>query len=606
MYCNDVSLRGADDTFEYTEERINDLKRCAKDPIYFIEKYIKIISEGRRVDFKLRDYQKDYVNHVCFGKKVIAMFPRQCGKSTTTGAIIVWYIIFNSHKHVLLLADQNDHATEQMDRIKEMIRELPLWLQQGVKVWNQKKIEFTNKSRIKCASTTIKSGTGDTTNFLYLDEFSKVDERLAKEFMASVIPTVSSDPNAKIVVTSTPLGFNHFYDMWMNAQKNKNNPETDSYYPLTIPWDAVPGRDAAFRAKMIEEFNGDVTKFEREFNCKFEGSVPTLIELDTINKMIEMWAEEPKCLLDGDRLKIYRGPVSEAELKENGWQYLITMDPAMGTKQDFTACHVWLIKDNLDVEEVAVYHSNDIDPMTMVDKILCVCKMYYNPNVLIETMEPAGGAIVNTLLNVKNYYNLISMQREGFGFRMHHELKIKSCTLLQAYCNKYLLKIHDKKTYKELAVFGKKGNSYKAVTTSAHDDLVMSTISMLYFINSDYYFGNINSSMSICDGGESILNNNDISKLDPEIREAIDRANGQNNSSEFSAIKMVSYSQSNSRVNEDFISDQYGSKYMHGFDDAVNMRQMKDNYMNRSNPKFAGDINPYRDGNAMWYTRGGM
>ena len=44
--------------FEYTDEELDEIEKCANDPIYFVEKYCTFVNDAGRTTVKLRDYQK--------------------------------------------------------------------------------------------------------------------------------------------------------------------------------------------------------------------------------------------------------------------------------------------------------------------------------------------------------------------------------------------------------------------------------------------------------------------------------------------------------------------------------------------------------------------
>lgn len=491
MYMNNASLRGVDEEFEYDQEMIDELLKCSQDPIYFIENYIKIISKSKLVTFEMRNYQKKYIELLQNNTRSIIKWGRQSGKSISTAAFIVWKIIFGDNIKVLLAADQLDKAVEQLKRIKEMIELLPIWMQQGVKTWNAKRIILSNSSEVRAAATHPRSASGYTVNFLYLDEFALVEPNIARDFVSSVFPTVSSDPNAQIAISSTPRGIgNPFHELWEKAERaaDKGELKKDDFRFLSIEWNEVPGRDEAWKQSEIEKI-GELA-FNQEYACKFLGSSATLIDSVYIKELQRLYEKEPINILDKRRLRIFHPPLDSKTMKENNYEYLITVDPAMGTKQDYSAMHVWLLRSNIDILHCATYHSNDVPPMEFTAKILFLAKLYNEALVLVETNEPAGGIIVNSLLKDHEYYNLINMQKEGVGFRMHHEAKIKSCTYLQVYCEKLLLKVHDERFYQELSTYGRKGSTYKALG-DGHDDLISAVLIMLFYVNSKYFYGNI-------------------------------------------------------------------------------------------------------------------
>ena len=65
----------------WTPERIEELKKCNDDIIYFICKYCKIVSLDRGlVPFELYDYQKEFIKLMHENTHVIATQARQSGK----------------------------------------------------------------------------------------------------------------------------------------------------------------------------------------------------------------------------------------------------------------------------------------------------------------------------------------------------------------------------------------------------------------------------------------------------------------------------------------------------------------------------------------------
>ena len=80
-YLGNQNLKEAGIDIQFTEEQVIEYMKCAKDPVYFIEKYVKVVSldEGL-VPFKLYDFQEDMVQTVHNNRFTIAKLPRQSGK----------------------------------------------------------------------------------------------------------------------------------------------------------------------------------------------------------------------------------------------------------------------------------------------------------------------------------------------------------------------------------------------------------------------------------------------------------------------------------------------------------------------------------------------
>lgn len=154
FYKNKNGLKAANIPVEYTEDQINEYIKCSKDPIHFIENYVKIVSLDEGVVlFKMYDYQKKFIEILHNNTRVLGMWPRQQGKSITTAAYVAWYVTFNEYKSVVVLANKQTIATEIFGRIQFIIEGLPIWLQQGVVEWNKTSFELENGTICSAAAT---------------------------------------------------------------------------------------------------------------------------------------------------------------------------------------------------------------------------------------------------------------------------------------------------------------------------------------------------------------------------------------------------------------------------------------------------------------------
>ena len=60
------------------------------------------------------------------------MMPRQTGKSTTSVAYLLHYVVFNDSVNVGILANKAATARELLGRLQLAYENLPKWMQQGV------------------------------------------------------------------------------------------------------------------------------------------------------------------------------------------------------------------------------------------------------------------------------------------------------------------------------------------------------------------------------------------------------------------------------------------------------------------------------------------
>jgi hypothetical protein len=89
-YLGNPNLKPEGQTVNFTKEQIEEYIKCAKDPVYFIQKYIKVVSLDKGlVPFHLFDYQEDMINKIHDNRFIIAKLPRQSGKCFYNGKIRV-------------------------------------------------------------------------------------------------------------------------------------------------------------------------------------------------------------------------------------------------------------------------------------------------------------------------------------------------------------------------------------------------------------------------------------------------------------------------------------------------------------------------------------
>lgn len=80
-YSANPRVKSAGVSIEYTKEQIEERIKCARDPIYFCENYVKVVNVDRGlIPFKMYDFQKSMVNLFNNNRFVLGMMSRQCGK----------------------------------------------------------------------------------------------------------------------------------------------------------------------------------------------------------------------------------------------------------------------------------------------------------------------------------------------------------------------------------------------------------------------------------------------------------------------------------------------------------------------------------------------
>ena len=482
-YLGNPNVKAPHSNLEYTPEQLREYKKCMEDPIYFSETYVKIMSvDFGEIPFSLYDFQRKMIESYKNNRFNICKLPRQCGKSTTSVAFMLWYILFNHGKNVGILANKGELAQEILGRLQLAYEQLPFWLQQGVSVYNKRSITLENGSKILATSSSGSAARGMSFSLLFLDEFAFVQPHEAEEFFRSVYPTISSGADTKMIIVSTPKGMNHFYKMWMEAKENRS-----SFKPIEINWWDVPGRDENWKQQQIANTSED--QFRQEFECEFIGSSSTLI---SPNKLATMTFINP--IRKQDEVDFYEEPIE-------GRNYLITVDCARGLRLDYSAFVVFDVTE-VPYKVVAKFRSNTITPMIFPQFLTNIGHYFNKAHILVEAND-VGAQVVSGLYSEFEYENVlktVSKGRAGFvlgegqgsklGVTTSNSVKTKGCSNFKSLIETDKLVTLDYEIYVEMTTFTRKndnvGSAFEA-EPGTNDDLVMCMVLFGWCVSSDYW-----------------------------------------------------------------------------------------------------------------------
>jgi hypothetical protein len=265
FYRGQIGFRKAGILFEFTEEEKEEYLRCNKDIIYFAEKYCKIVDPhlGERRQIKLRDYQKDFLRKIDGHRFNVAAVSRQTGITTVEAIEILHAFIFSADKTIQIVDIKIDAAHEKLQKVKDMFRQLPFFIQPGIHTMNKSVFVAENFSAIKTNSYSKNVAIGYQIHDLHLGNFAFASPSKLESFYKSIMPCMAALKNSKVVITSTPNGHNMFYKLYQDAQEGKNDFAAQSIY-----WWQVPGRDEAWKEQEIKNL-GSVEAFNQEYNLQF-------------------------------------------------------------------------------------------------------------------------------------------------------------------------------------------------------------------------------------------------------------------------------------------------------------------------------------------------
>ena len=482
FYLGNPNLKKVGTEIQFTKDQIQEYLKCKEDPVYFAMTYIKIISldEGI-VPFKMWDFQQELIESFHENRFNIAKLPRQTGKSTTCVSYLLHYILFNDNVNVGILANKLSTARDLLGRLQLAYEQLPMWLQQGIVVYNKGSMELENGSKILAASTSASAVRGMSFNIIFLDEFAFIPNHIAEQFFSSVYPTITSGTSTKVIIISTPNGMNHFYKLWVDAQKGRNG-----YAWNEVHWSKVPGRDAKWKETTIA--NTSERQFTQEFECEFLGSVDTLI---TASKLRVLTYDD--AITTNGSLDVYENPIPNHD-------YIICVDVSRGLAQDYSAFVV------IDITHapwrlVAKYRDKDVRPMLFPNIIYNVANNYNKAYVLTEVND-IGEAVSASLFYDLEYENVLMCAMRGragqivgqgfsgtkvqMGVKMSKTVKAQGCSNLKTLIEDDKLLVKDYNIVSELTTFIQVKQSFEA-DEGYNDDLVMCLVIFAWLVQQEYF-----------------------------------------------------------------------------------------------------------------------
>jgi len=482
VYLGNPNLKKANTPIQFSQENILEFVRCKEDPVYFARKYIQIVSLDKGlVPFRMYDFQEKLVRNFHESRFNICKMPRQTGKSTTVVSYLLHYAVFNDNVNIAILANKASTARDLLGRLQLAYENLPKWMQQGIIAWNKGSLELENGSKISANSTSSSAVRGGSYNVIFLDEFAFIPNHIADDFFASVYPTISSGQSTKVIIVSTPRGMNHFYRMWHDSERGKNE-----YVPTEVHWSEVPGRDEAWKEQTIA--NTSEQQFKVEFECEFLGSVNTLINPAKLKNLVY---ENPINRNAG--LDIHENPIKNH-------QYLITVDVARGMGNDYSAFIVFDIT-NFPYNIVAKYKNNEIKPMLFPSIIHDVAKGYNGAFILVEVND-IGDQVASIIHYDLEYDNLLMASMRGragqvvgtgfsgkktqLGVRTTAAVKKLGCSNLKTLLEDDKIMVKDYEIISELTTFSQKHNSFEA-EEGCNDDLAMCLVIFAWLVAQDYF-----------------------------------------------------------------------------------------------------------------------
>ncbi len=512
FYEGNPNLRKGNIVFNYSDEEIREIKKCAKDIVYFANTYCTVMTDEGLQTINLRPYQEEMLRQFQAERFNICLASRQVGKTICSSIFIAWYSVFNFDKNSLILSNKGATTREIIDKGKTILEHLPFFIKPGTLKWDVFNSKFDNGCRIIGQTTTKKAAIGFTIHLLFMDEFAHIPANFVNTFYENVYPTVSASANSKVIITSTPNGFNKFYDIYNAADKGLSE-----YIPFRVDWWDVPGRDDAWMRQEVANLGSDEA-FNRQYGNQFIAGSSLLLGAASLQKLTENQVEfTHKEIPEFDDAEIdyssmlWQPDFNLDEIEEDYNYWVFSVDIAEGTGGDYSVINIFQIAmldekdwkgvttpgsfvDFFGIRQIGRFRSNShtIEEFAKTLYILAF-DLFYSENVkLIIEWNMFGGELIKRMEtvfpqrnefdeeSVVKFKHRVDAKTKQFGLKVKKDNKPIFCQNFKKYISQNKIGIFDKDTVKESSTFGKLPNGSYAGQLG-NDDLIMTCINSSEF-----------------------------------------------------------------------------------------------------------------------------
>jgi hypothetical protein len=433
------------------------------DPLKFFE-YVKILdaTTNQIIKYEMWPHLVEFVKAVSKHSQIIVLKSKQVGISWTLAGLGLWWCQ-KTGANVIEISKGEDQAADLLAKSRFIDSQLPKHLRLDKDHDGTFLIHFKNKhSRIHTVASTQNAGLGETASLVICDE--NEFHPYATENWGHLKPTIDAGAQCIVVSTCDPTTIDsHFKVLWREARRGNNN-----FYPMFIPWDAVPGRNQEWYDRVKRDYDQE---------WQFRANYPRTEE-EALSPITG------RSVFDGQALqKMQDNAIKEEEIRQGvvhifrrpklGTQYIAGVDMAEGRGGDYSV--LWIEgKEGLGRELVAVIHSNNVLPDTFTFMSHELLKEYYFPRIICGA-DAWGQMFLGDLMSLgydrgKIYSS--DKKREKLGYQESGKTRDKDLLEMEK-AIRGNMQIHYIPAIKELFAFqiGDKGRM--EVAAGSHDDLVM-------------------------------------------------------------------------------------------------------------------------------------
>lgn len=502
------SLRKPKLPFQFTAEELEEFLKCEDDIEYFANNFVKLKTPEGITNIKLRPHQMKWLKNLQMNRFNIGMWSRQSNKTTTTAIFFAHYTLFNTDKTIAILAQRGSIGAEVFSKVRGIIANLPFFLKPGCFSFGSEGYSFDNGCRAITRATKPDCLQGYTIDAIYIDEFAYLHRKMERPFWENVYPTISSIPDSKVIITSTPNGKNLFWELWTNAVKGKNK-----FVPLRVDWWEIPGRDEAWKEQEIANLGEE--GFAQQYGLSFDASTRKLLTTATYKYLKAMGRDfVAGRYAMGTQWDSYFRWDKYAKIDFRNDYFVLSVDVGEGLGSDASVIKIRKllkmsnaldydidrISESVKLVTVGVFECSDIQIADFAKVLITTAKKFTQENIRLVIERNSFGDILmskmETLALKNEWYELdteifAKFQRSKEskfenGLRLNSSNKRIGVAAYKDFMNNRVLVDLDNLSIEQVREFGDDGRgNYKAM--AGHDDLVMPDINLSYYIKSENF-----------------------------------------------------------------------------------------------------------------------
>jgi len=507
--------RAADIVFEYADEEIGEIAKCANDVVYFGNKYCYSMTDEGVSRIELRKYQKTMLKDFQDNRFNVMLASRQIGKTVTSSIFIAWYICFHYDRNVMVVANKLATTAEIVDKIKTVLKNLPFFMQPGIVTSAVTSMKFDNGNRLFSQATTKTAAIGFTIHLLYADEFAHIHPNFLEPFYRSIYPTLSSSKISRMIISSTPNGMNLFYDIYQGAIQKKN-----AFNPIRVDWWQVPGRDEEWKKREIANL-GNEELFNQEYGNQFLASSRLLLSSEILQYIKRIsknykWKEIGSFIDYPDLSKalLWHPDYEPTSSKVKKDHIIFSVDVGDGVGRDYSVINIFnlepqsasMVRKTRDwkdetsffrLRQIGIFRSNthSVEEVAKVLEILVFEVFNYENASIVLEINFKGSIIADKLSRHRNYYPELFLHTKHSlnddilkqGVKIQKDNKETYSREFRLFVQNKRIILTDLRAFDELSSFGMNATG-RYESQIGNDDIAMTCINLVPFFNStDFY-----------------------------------------------------------------------------------------------------------------------